>query len=87
MHPPAVHKQHRPLQPFGDVAAFDMPIPVGHIEHGKVIKDQQQECDGAQGINIVASVVHAGLVRSGMTQEYACEIATDTGMCLSEALL
>ena len=56
---------HRPLQPFGLVAALDVVAPIGHVDHADVIEDEQAEGDHAQGIDVVAAL-HGGSGFSAM---------------------
>ncbi len=62
VHPPAVHEQHRDLQPFAEVAALEVPVPVlaADVQHAPVVEDEQGESEGAQGIDVVAALVHGG---------------------------
>ena len=55
-HPPAVERDHWVLQPFGLVAAFDVEVPAGHIDHRRVVQDQQAEGNDAQGVDIVTAL-------------------------------
>ncbi|MNT12606.1 hypothetical protein D3C72_1475370 [compost metagenome] len=56
VHAPQVQHPHRPRQPLGRVRALQVPGPVGHVVHAHVVEDDEQEGEGAQGVDVVAAL-------------------------------